>query len=82
MKMKHLKKLLEKQKLKIVTKVVNYRVVSSVGRASALQAECRQFEPVTTHQVYSLIAQSVERRTVNPQVRGSSPLRGATQKLF
>jgi hypothetical protein len=27
---------------------------------------------------YSLIAQSVERRTVNPQVAGSSPARGAT----
>ena len=27
-----------------------FRVVSSVGRASALHAECRQFEPVTTHQ--------------------------------
>ena len=26
-----------------------FRVVSSVGRASALHAECRQFEPVTTH---------------------------------
>ena len=26
---------------------------------------------------YSLIAQSVERRTVNPQVAGSSPARGA-----
>ena len=25
-------------------------VVSSVGRASALHAECRQFETVTTHQ--------------------------------
>jgi hypothetical protein len=27
--------------------------------------------------VYSLIAQSVERRTVNPQVAGSNPARGA-----
>ena len=26
------------------------RVVSSVGRASALHAECRRFDPVTTHQ--------------------------------
>ena len=25
-------------------------VISSVGRASALQAECRRFEPVMTHQ--------------------------------
>ena len=30
---------------------------------------------------YSSIAQSVERRTVNPQVVGSSPTRGANQKL-
>ncbi len=29
---------------------------------------------------YSLIAQSVERRTVNPQVPGSSPGRGAKFK--
>lgn len=27
------------------------RVVSSVGRASALHAECRRFESVTTHQI-------------------------------
>ena len=31
---------------------------------------------------YSLIAQSVERRTVNPQVPGSSPGRGAKQKAL
>ncbi len=30
----------------------------------------------------SLIAQSVERRTVNPQVPGSSPGRGAKFSLF
>ena len=29
------------------------RVVSSVGRASALHAECRRFEPVTTHQEFT-----------------------------
>nr|DAR66428.1 MAG TPA: hypothetical protein [Caudoviricetes sp.]DAR90836.1 MAG TPA: hypothetical protein [Caudoviricetes sp.] len=28
-----------------------YRVISSVGRASALQAECRRFDSVITHQV-------------------------------
>ena len=39
---------------------MNNRVVSSVGRASALHAECRQFEPVTTHQIAGL-AQLVER---------------------
>ena len=27
------------------------RVVSSAGRASALQAEGRRFDPVTTHQI-------------------------------
>ena len=31
---------------------------------------------------HSLIAQLVERRTVNPQVPGSSPGRGATNKGF
>ena len=31
--------------------MVKIWVVSSVGRASALHAECRQFETVTTHQV-------------------------------
>ena len=30
---------------------------------------------------YSLIAQSVERRTVNPQVGGSNPPRGANNML-
>ena len=45
----------------LVNKVVkSIRVVSSVGRASALHAECRQFEPVTTHQIAGL-AQLVER---------------------
>ncbi len=28
------------------------RVISSVGRASALQAECRRFDSVITHQVF------------------------------
>ena len=32
------------------------RVISSVGRASALQAECRRFDSVITHQVFWLIA--------------------------
>ena len=35
------------------------------------------FDSQAFHQTYSLIAQSVERRTVNPQVGGSSPPRGA-----
>ncbi len=28
--------------------------LSSVGRASALQAECRRFDPVSAHQSFSL----------------------------
>lgn len=39
----------------------------------------RGFESHTFHQAYSEIAQSVERRTVNPQVPGSSPGFGAKQ---
>ncbi len=30
------------------------RALSSVGRASALQAECRRFDPVSAHQAFSL----------------------------
>ena len=37
----------------------------------------RWFESIRLHHFYSLIAQSVERRTVNPQVGGSNPPRGA-----
>ena len=36
----------------------------------------REFEPLRHHQ-YAPLAQSVERRTVNPQVVGSSPTGGA-----
>ena len=36
------------------------RVVSSVGRASALHAECRQFETVTTHQAIRSIGRPVK----------------------
>ena len=32
---------------------------------------------ITSPEIYSLIAQPVERRTVNPQVGGSNPPRGA-----
>ncbi len=28
------------------------RALSSVGRASALQAECRRFDPVSAHQIF------------------------------
>ncbi len=30
------------------------RALSSVGRASALQAECRRFDPVSAHQALTL----------------------------
>ena len=30
------------------------RALSSVGRASALQAECRRFDPVSAHQAFTL----------------------------
>jgi hypothetical protein len=32
-----------------------YGAVSSVGRVSALHAECRRFEPVTAHQLFYTI---------------------------
>ena len=35
-----------------------FRVFSSVGRASALHAECHQFEPGRTHQNFRGIGQS------------------------
>ena len=30
-----------------------FRALSSVGRASALQAECRRFDPVSAHHIFS-----------------------------
>jgi len=53
--------------------VKSIRVVSSVGRASALHAECRQFEPVTTHQI-AAVAQLVEHHVANVNVIGSNPI--------
>ena len=47
--------------------------VNSAGRVSALQAECRRFEPVTPH--YEPVAQLVEHSTFNRVVRGSNPRR-------
>ena len=38
------------------------------------------FESLEVHQTYSSIAQSVERMTVNHDVTGSSPVRGANKK--
>jgi hypothetical protein len=40
---------------RIADPLTRFRVVSSVGRASALHAECRQFEPVTTHHTQASI---------------------------
>ena len=50
-------------------------VATLVLEASAEMRESSSLSSRT--KVYSLIAQSVERRTVNPQVGGSSPPRGA-----
>ena len=40
-----------------------------------------QFDSVIGHQTYSLIAQLVERLTVNQNVRGSSPRKGAKHRM-
>ena len=40
------------------------------------------FESLEVHQTYSSIAQSVERMTVNHDVTGSSPVRGAKEVGF
>jgi hypothetical protein len=34
------------------------RVLNSVGRVSALHAECRQFEPGRTHQIEGALCQT------------------------
>ncbi len=44
---------------------------SSVGRASALQAEGQRFEPVNLH--HESLAQLVEHLTFNQRVAGSNP---------
>ncbi len=49
--------------------------ISSAGRASALQAEGRRFDPVILHSCIGSVAQSVEQRTENPCVGGSIPSR-------
>ena len=50
-----------------------YWIVSSDGRASALHAECRQFDPVTIHQIGG-IAQLGERLICIQEVIGSIPV--------
>ena len=48
--------------------------VNSAGRVSALQAECRRFDPVILH-YYDSLAQLVEQLTFNQWVAGSNPAR-------
>ena len=38
--------------LEYAVKFFFYRVLSSAGRASPLQGECRGFEPLSTHQLF------------------------------
>ena len=56
--------------------VIFIRAFSSAGRASALQAECRRFDPVNAH--YAGVAQLAEQLICNQQVVGSSPITGST----
>ncbi len=56
----------------IPPRVTTIWAISSAGRAPALQAGCRQFDPVIAHH-FASVAQSVEQRTENPRV-GSSIL--------
>jgi hypothetical protein len=51
-------------------------VLEQIANLSVVQT-ASGFKSPSLRQVYSLIAQSVERRTVNPQVGGSNPPRGA-----
>ena len=50
---------------------------SSAGRASALQAGCRRFDPVNSHFFYAGVAQLAEQLICNQQVAGSSPITGS-----
>ena len=57
------------------------RRISSVGRASALQAEGHRFEPCRSHLTnsfisYADVAQLAEQLICNQQVIGSSPIIG------
>ena len=45
--------------------VTNIRRISSAGRASALQAEGRRFDPVILHHINADVAQLVEQLTCN-----------------
>jgi hypothetical protein len=57
---------------------VDWLVVASEGAMRPLPHPSARPNRVVAAPLHSLIAQSVERRTVNPQVPGSSPGRGAT----
>ena len=57
------------------------------GRHAGLRSQCLERESSslsrrTIYKMYSSIAQSVEQRTVNPWVSGSSPLRGAKFSVY
>ena len=58
------------------------RRFSSVGRASALQAEGQRFEPVNLHCHLEPLAQLVEHLTFNQRVAGSSPARLIYKEVF
>ena len=53
---------------------------SSVGRASAFQAEGREFEPRLP--LFAHVAQMVEHTLGKGEVTGSSPVMGSTQKIY
>ena len=55
---------------------------SSVGRASAFQAEGRGFEPRLPLAFLADVAQLVERFLGKEEVRGSNPLIGSIVNLF
>ena len=59
--------------LTVGSKDAEHKQCKSVGRA-------KEFE-ISTKFIYSSLAQSVERMTVNHDVAGSSPARGATESL-
>ena len=51
--------------------------VSSAGRASDCLSECQGFDPPTSRQDSSILAQTVEQQAVNLLVPGSIPGDGA-----
>ena len=60
--------------LTVGSKDAEHKQCKSVGRA-------KEFE-ISTKFIHSSLAQSVERMTVNHDVAGSSPARGATRKAL